>query len=200
EPGELMNLLNSSTSLRDRTLLTLLEDTGARAGEIASLHKQDIGIDTIRVKGKCGEREIPISDETRRLLLTLIANDGKNEHVFMGQRGPLTRSGIFRIVRIHMRKASIQGPKLGPNRIRHGFCKGYLVNGGDLRSLQRLMGHANITTTQKYSSLNLNDIIAKHHKFTPLRAAHTAAQGNFFDKTQALKEAEAILKEASHGS
>lgn len=195
EPGELMRLLNSTTTSRDRALLTLLADNGARAGEIANLRKQDIGIDTIRVNGKSGEREIPISDETRRLLLALIAMDGKDEHVFLGQHGPLTRSGIYRIVRIHMRRAGIRAPKLGPHRIRHAFGKGYVVNGGDTLSLQQIMGHASITTTEKYAALTLNDTIEKHHRFSPLRSAHSAAQNSFFYRPQqALKEAEAVLQ------
>ncbi|GAH80217.1 unnamed protein product, partial [marine sediment metagenome] len=65
--------------------------------------------------------------------------------------------------------------------------------GGDLRSLQEIMGHAHIGTTQKYTSLNLSDVVAKHHQFTPLRAAHAAAQESFFDKGQAIKEVEEIL-------
>ncbi|GAI07481.1 unnamed protein product [marine sediment metagenome] len=69
--------------------------------------------------------------------------------------------------------------------------------GGDTRSLQKIMGHKKITTTEKYVELALTDIIAKHHQFTPLRAAHAAAQQSFFDKDkdQAVKEAEEIVKE-----
>ena len=141
-------------------------------------------------------KEIPISDETRGQLLGLMAANDKSDYLFMGTQGPLTRSGIYRIVRIHMRKAGIDGPKLGPHRIRHAFGKGYLVAGGDVRSLQQIMGHANITTTEKYASLNLNDTIVKHNKFTPLRAAHAAAQGSFFDASQAVREAEVVLMEA----
>ncbi|GAJ16173.1 unnamed protein product, partial [marine sediment metagenome] len=59
-----------------------------------------------------------------------------------------------------MRKAGIHGPKLGSHRLRHAFGKGYLVNGGDVRSLQEIMGHENIATTQKYANLNLSDTIA----------------------------------------
>ena len=68
-----------------------------------------------------------------------------------------------------------------------------LVQGGDLRSLQQIMGHADIKTTEKYSTLNLTDIIKKHRKFTPLRAAHAAAQETLF-AAEALKEAEQILR------
>jgi len=195
EPREVMQLINLADSLREKALLTLLVDTGARVGEIVGLRRQDIKDDTIRVNGKTGERDIPISDETRQLLLALIAANGESEYVFYGHKGVLTRHGVYRIVHDYMIKAGIQGPKLGPHRIRHAFGKGYLVNGGDLRSLQELMGHANVSTTQKYASLNLNDCIQKHHRFTPLRAAHAAAQESFFDTPQAVREAEAILKE-----
>ncbi len=207
EPDEEMRLLhsvsnNSPSKLRDQTILTLFVDTGIRRSELAGLRRQDIKTETIRVRGKSGEREVPFSEETKRLLLTLIASNSKHEYVFQGHKGPLGKHGIYRIVSIHMRKAGIEGPKLGPHRIRHGFGKGFLVNGGDLRSLQWLMGHANITTTQKYTSLALPDIITKHHQFTPLRSAHAAAQGSFPDTSLAMKEAEAILaeKEVDHGS
>lgn len=199
ESGEIMRLLHSASTLRERAILTLLVDTGIRTSEAIGLRKQDISANTVRVRGKTGEREIPISDETRRLLLIVIANDGKDEYVFHGHKGRLSRHGVYRIVRAHLAKAGIQGPKLGPHRIRHAFGKGYLVNGGDLRSLQQIMGHANITTTEKYAALNLNDVIAKHHKFTPLRAAHAAAQESFFDTNQAVREAEAIIAGAKDG-
>ena len=193
EPGDMMRLLHSAPCLRDRALLTLFLDTGMRTSEAAGLRKRDIKTDTVRVQGKTGEREIPISDETRRLLMCVIASDGNGEHVFHGQKGPLTRKGIYRIVRICMRKAGIVGTKLGGHRLRHSFGKGYVVNGGDLRSLQQIMGHASIATTQKYVSLNLSDIIEKHHKFTPLHAVQAAAQESFFNAGLAVKPAEAVL-------
>lgn len=200
ESHEVMLLLNSATNARDRAMLTLLIDTGIRSGELAGLRKSDIKRDTIRVSGKTGEREVPISEETRHQLVTLIADNGAHDYVFHGHKGPLGRHGIYGVVSKYMTKAGVQGPKLGAHRIRHTFGKGYLVNGGDLRSLQEILGHANISTTQKYASLNLNDVITKHHRFTPLRAAHAAAQESFFNTGQALNEAEAILREANHGS
>lgn len=191
---EMMLLLAGAQSLRDRALLTLFIDTGARLGEAASLRKQNIFDDCIKVNGKTGEREIPISEETRRLLVMLIATDGKSDYVFQGERGPLTRWGIYRIVKIHMRKAGISSPKLGPHRIRHGFGKNFIKNGGDTRSLQEIMGHTNISTTEKYVDLSRDEIVAKHHQFTPLRSALAAAQVSMFnDGDGVLKEAEAIL-------
>ena len=194
EAGEMMRLLlaSSSSSLRDNALLTLLIDTGMRTSEAAGLRKQDIKTDTVRVRGKTGEREIPISEETRRLLLALITDKG--EYIFNGHKGPLGRHGIYRIVHAYMEEAGIYGPKLGGHRLRHAFGKGYLVNGGDLRSLQQIMGHANITTTEKYAALTLEDTIKKHHQFSPLRLAHAAAQESLFDTSLAKKEVEEILQ------
>ncbi|OGO22245.1 MAG: hypothetical protein A2144_06445 [Chloroflexi bacterium RBG_16_50_9] len=195
ESGEMMRLLHSAQSLRDRAILILIMDNGVRADEVCSLLKHNIKQETVIVKGKTGWREVPISDETRRILLQ-IATTSTGDHVFHGHKGPITRHLIYAIVRRHMENAGIKGPKMGPHRIRHAFGKNYLVEGGDLRSLQEIMGHADIKTTEKYASLNLTDIIKKHRKFSPLRAAHAAAQESLFDTNAALKEAEAILLKA----
>jgi hypothetical protein len=174
--------------------LSVFIDSGARASEIATLRKETIYEDTIKVDGKTGQREVPISEETRQLLLALKSTDGKSEYVFLNARGrPLTRYGIYQIISGYMRQAGINGPKVGSHRLRHGFGKNYLVNGGDLRSLQKIMGHASITTTEGYTELAIDELVAMHHKFTPLRSVHAAAQESFFDANLAIKEAEAIL-------
>jgi integrase len=195
EIGELMRLLHSAESPRDRAIITLLVDCGARAGEVCSLLKHNIKQETIIVHGKVGWREVPISEETKRLLLQIAALS-PDDHVFHGHKGPITRHLIYAIVRRALERAGIKGPKLGPHRLRHAFGKNFLVQGGDLRSLQEIMGHADIETTQKYATLNLADIIKKHQKFSPLRAAHAAAQESLFDTNAALREAEAILLKA----
>ena len=195
EIGELMRLLHSAESPRDRAIITLLVDCGARAGEVCSLLKHNIKQETIIVHGKVGWREVPISEETRRLLLQIAALS-PDDHVFHGHKGPITRHLIYAIVRRALERVGIKGPKLGPHRLRHAFGKNFLVQGGDLRSLQEIMGHADIETTQKYATLNLTDIITKHQKFSPLRAAHAAAQESLFDTNAALREAEAILLKA----
>jgi len=192
EDFELVKLLEQAEGLRDRAILTLLVDNGMRAGEMCSLLKHNIKQETVLVCGKTGWREVPISDETRELLLQ-VAAQSLDEHVFHDDhRKPISRFTIYRIVREHMEKAGIKGPKLGPHRLRHAFGKNFLVEGGDLRSLQEIMGHTDVKTTQKYATLNLTDIIKKHRKFSPLRAAHAAAQESLF-AAEALKEAEEIL-------
>jgi len=192
EADDLMRLLQSAQRLRDRAILTLIMDNGVRAGEVCSLLKENIKQETVVVCGKTGWREAPISEETRWLLLQ-VASTTPDNHVFHGHKGPITRYGVYRIVREHMEKAGINGPKLGPHRLRHAFGKNFLVQGGDLRSLQEIMGHADIKTTQKYAALNLTDIITKHRKFSPLKAAHAAAQESLF-APEVLRQAEEILK------
>jgi integrase/recombinase XerD len=170
-----------------------------RAGEVCSLLKHNIKRETVLVCGKTGWREVPISDETREFLLQ-VAAQSPDEHVFHDDhKKPISRFTIYRIVREHMEKAGIKGPKLGPHRLRHAFGKNFLVEGGDLRSLQEIMGHTDVKTTQKYASLNLTDIIKKHQKFSPLKAAHAAAQESLFSKPEVLREAEEILKGSSKG-
>ena len=192
EIGELMKLLHSTENPRDRAIITLLVDCGARAGEVCSLLKHNIKQETIIVHGKVGWREVPVSEETRRLLLQVAALS-PDDYVFHGQKGPITRHLIYAIVRRALEKVGIKGPKLGPHRLRHAFGKNFLVQGGDLRSLQEIMGHTDIETTQKYATLNLTDIIKKHQKFSPLKAAHAAAQESLFTP-EVLKQAEEILK------
>lgn len=91
----------------------------------------------------------------------------------------------------------IEGPKQGPHRCRHAFAKTYLMNGGDLRSLQQIMGHSSIATTEEYLKYANKEAIRKHHMFTPLLAVRAAAQSSFLtgEPSQAVEEAEKILEE-----
>lgn len=197
EANELMMLLQLADNLRDTAILTLIMDNGMRAGEVCSLLKHNIKQETVLVCGKTGWREVPISDETRELLLQLAAQS-VDDYVFHNDHGkPISRFSIYRIVRKYMERAGIKGPKLGSHRIRHGFGKNFLVEGGDLRSLQEIMGHSDVKTTQKYATLNLTDIIKKHRKFSPLKAARAAAEQSFLSEPEVLREAEEILKGSS---
>ncbi len=199
---ELMILLTRPLGPRDLALLTFLVDSGCRAGEAASLCRLNIYDGYVVVEGKTGQRFAFISEETRRLLLGLMASHNGTDHVFLGQRGPLSTNGIYRIVSKHLKAINVPPPKLGPHRLRHAFGRNYILNGGDTRSLQEIMGHENISVTEQYVELAREEIQAKHHRFTPLRSAHAAIQGSMFaDEAtrQALEEAEQILAENSEG-
>jgi len=174
EPEQQLRLLAAAgPDARAKTIVTLLIDTGIRTSEALGLRRQDIKARTLIVRGKSGQREVAMSEETRRLLLTL---DVKDEYVFHDGGGILSRYDMYKMLRRLYEKAGIPGPKLGGHRLRHAFGKNWLVNGGDLRSLQLQMGHAYISTTEKYCSLTMNDTIAKHARFTPLRSTYAAQQ------------------------
>lgn len=198
EPQQMYRLLSSVHDRTERAIITLFLDTGARSSEITSLRWNHIFHNAILVDGKVGERLIPISEETRQLLLSLPRHISNSPYVFNREDGqPMSRFTIYRIVRRLMEQIGVAGSKLGPHRLRHSFGKDYLVNGGDTRSLQQIMGHANITTTECYASLNMTDIVDKHHRFTPLRAAHASAQISYLDNDEEiLSEVETMLKEA----
>lgn len=191
EADQLLKLLEAARSERDHAVLTLFIDSGIRSSELATLRKDKVKQETIVVKGKSGEREVAISEETRLLLLDL-ATRTEGDYVFCGRKGPLTRSGVYKIVRDCMEKAGLGGPKLGGHRIRHAFGTNFLGGGGDIRHLQVLMGHRRIGTTQKYARLLSNSVIARHHQFTPLKLAHGAAQASLFH-SEVVKQAEEIL-------
>lgn len=169
-------LLLAPLSKRDRAMITTLIDTGVRIGELVGLDREDVGDETIFVTGKTGQREVPISAEARRQLLDL-ASSGP---LFLGDRGRLTTSGAYQALRKALIRSGLSGAKLGPHLLRHTFGRQYIMAGGDLVSLQRILGHADITTTRIYAELNLADDIAQHQRFTPLKWAASAAQGQLW--------------------
>ncbi len=191
--AQLSEVLAIATSARDIALLAVIIDTGLRSEEVLALRKGDIGIDTLVATGKSGEHQVPISAESRQLLLALAA-ESAGDYVFPGRSGHLSRSQLYNIVSAALRAAGISGRKLGAHRLRHAFGRTWLVSGGDLRSLQLMMGHADIRTTQIYAGLDMRDTISKHAQFSPLRAVHAAAEANNLSRSDALREAEQILK------
>ncbi len=170
--AELGYLLVIPLERRNRALVNLLIDTGVRVHEAVSLVRDDILEETIIVCGKTGQREVPISGETRQMLLDLGTNP-----VFRGSRGALTESGAYRIVRLAFEKAGIAARKWGPHTLRHTFGRQYIMAGGDLVSLQRILGHTDIKTTRIYAELDLRDITHQHHRFSPLKIAQGGSDG-----------------------
>lgn len=166
---DLCLLLSQPLSQRDRALLTLVIDTGLRAGEVANLTWADVTTEAVIVSGKSGEREVPISRRTLEMLLE--SRDGQVDgHLFIGKRGPLTTEGIYKIVRRAFKRAGLDSrPRSSPHTLRHTFGRQYVLRGGDQFSLQRIMGHADISTTRKYVELDDRDTRHQHQRFTPLK-------------------------------
>ena len=163
-------------SLRDRAILELLFSTGLRVSELASLPRDlDLSRDEFSVRGK-GEkvRVVFISAEAKSSVRSYLAkrkdfegamfvNVGKNVHNQGEKR--LTSRSIERLVSYYAVKAGIS-KKVTPHVIRHSFATDLLQNGADLRSVQMLLGHANIATTQIYTHVtdkHLKDIHKKFH-------------------------------------
>ncbi len=159
--AEVDRLRESVRSRRDRALVDLLLDTGMRIGEAASLTWRDVGTSTVLVWGKTGGREIPISAETVRQLI----GQGDGEHVWVGKRGPLGVRGLQTAVKRGLARAGLRG---GPHLLRHTFGKLYIMAGGDLFSLQRIMGHRQIATTRRYLEMDLRDVQVQHARFSPI--------------------------------
>ena len=156
-------LLRRRLSRRDRALLTLLLDTGLRIGEAASLSWAQVGQASVVVIGKTGQHEVPISPQTRRLLVGL----GKEGDIWTGKKGRLTTSGLGQVARRALRRTGLPG---GPQTLRHTFARLYVLNGGDVFSLQRILGHSQISTTRRYVDLDTRDVQRQHALYSPIRA------------------------------
>src|SRR5438067_7373930 len=152
------------TALRDRALLELLYACGLRASEAIGIDVSDVDLEdgVLRARGKGSkERVIPIGrmavDAVRRYL-----ERGRPELVrgravtrlFVNFRGdPLTRQGLYKIVRRHAVSAGLED-RMSPHTLRHTFATHLLAGGCDLRSVQEMLGHADIATTQIYTHLS----------------------------------------------
>ena len=168
---ETQRLLMAATSERDRAVLVVLLDTGLRVGELASLTRNNARPDGLTVNGKVGERVVPISPGVYELLL----RQGNERGFLIGRRRPLSRSGIQGIVRACMRRAGYSPPKIGPHTLRHTFGVQYMVNGGDVASLQRILGHTKIETTMLYVQMSNAMVAQQHLQFSPMRNMTFAA-------------------------
>lgn len=160
--------------IRDKAIIALLVDTAIRSGEAASLKRDNVLEDRILVIGKTGYRVAPLSPITRELLLALpIYEDG---YVFHGYgHKPLGHTGFWKIVRKYLRSAGYKGKQASPQIFRRSFGVFHLKDGGDLKSLSLILGHASITTTARcYTPLLEQDVIEIHHKHSPGRVFENA--------------------------
>lgn len=152
---------------RDHALLLLLLDTGARIGEVHGLTWRDLAGEadaghTVRLDGKTGERTVPVSPSTAAALAHL----ADNRALWVNREGEeLTLGGLKKAVQRALRRAGLKG---GPHLLRHTFGRLYVLAGGDVFSLQRIMGHTQIATTRQYVDLDLRDVQAQHRKFSPV--------------------------------
>lgn len=183
--SELGLLLSACRTTREKAVITLFIDTGLRPGEMASLDWPNVRGNHIVVDGKTGERDIPISPRT---LLALIDCSGGNLEgpVFVGQRGRLSSRGIYKTVQRVAERAGVDARRACPLGLRHSFGRQYTMNGGDVFSLQQVMGHQQIKTTERYVDLSAEDIAKQHRRHSPLAALPQGLQGNLFTQDETI--------------
>ena len=164
--------------LRDRTILEVLYATGIRVSELVALKQSHILADEeiIRVFGKGSkERIVPIGkpalqwvERYRTEVRPLITKAGKGiDRLFLSTRGgPLTRMSVWIIVRTYAAKAGIR-KEVHPHTFRHSFATHLLEGGADLRAVQEMLGHSDISTTQIYTHVDREYLKEVHRTFHP---------------------------------
>ena len=151
-------------ALRDRALLEVMYACGLRASEVVGLELGDVDLEEglLCARGKgAKERLIPVGRQAVAALQAwcargrpVFAGPSTPSALLLGRRGrPLTRQGLYRIVQGHARSAGLRG-RMSPHTLRHTFATHLLAGGCDLRSLQEMLGHADLSTTQVYTHLS----------------------------------------------
>ncbi len=169
---EVGELIDSAQSSRDRLLLELFYATGMRVSEMVNLKVEDVDFDDgwIRILGKgMKERFVPVGKNILKLLRKYIEEKKilPSGFLFSKSNGKfITRESIWKIVKKYSLKAGIPR-KVAPHTLRHTFATHLLENGADLRTIQELLGHSNIDTTQIYTHINRRNIKEMHMKYHP---------------------------------
>lgn len=167
---------NHPLGLRDSAMIELLYATGVRVSELISLTLNDINLEVgyIISFGKGSkERIIPLGEEASLKLQgylsssrPLIIKDKESKELFINRQGnKMTRQGFWKIIKKYARAAGIV-KKISPHSLRHSFATHLLEGGADLRSVQKMLGHADISTTQIYTHIikeRLRSIYDKYH-------------------------------------
>lgn len=167
---------DSPRGLRDRAMLETLYATGLRVSELVSLRLADLNLELgfVRVTGKGGkQRLVPVGSKAQEALRDYLAagrpallKGRANAHLFVTNRGgPMTRQAFWILLRKYGRQAGIF-QRLSPHVLRHSFATHLLEGGAGLRSVQAMLGHADISTTEIYTHVmrtRLKTVVDQHH-------------------------------------
>ena len=179
-PDEVVRLLeqpsgNSHKEIRDKAMLELLYATGIRVTELITLKVSDVNMPMsfILCRDRNKERIIPFGTEARNALAKYL--DGTRDEMLENKSSdvlfancsgqPMSRQGFWKLIKYYAKKADIKAD-ITPHTLRHSFAAHLVENGADLRSVQEMLGHSDISTTQIYANLNHNhirEVYAKAH-------------------------------------
>ena len=161
--------------IRNYALITLLYDTGCRISELLNLKINDIQLEEkiLTVRGKGGKRRVvPFGD---RSLISLVKYLNKRNKLFDREGvlfltkfgDPLTLRMTDKIIERIGNKAKVENVRLSAHTFRHTFAKNWLMNGGDIFSLQKILGHKTLDMVKNYVNITFRDIQSQHSKFSP---------------------------------
>ncbi|MCX6573287.1 MAG: site-specific tyrosine recombinase XerD [Candidatus Aminicenantes bacterium] len=162
--------------VRDRAMLEVLYGSGLRVSELAALKLAEINLEDgfLVCRGKGGkERIVPLGRSSGRAVRRYLAevrprlDPGGREELFLSRRGrPFTRQGVWKLLRQHAGTAGLAA-RISPHVLRHSFATHLLERGADLRSVQLMLGHSQITTTQIYTHVTRERLRRVYDKFHP---------------------------------
>ncbi|MGB2770567.1 MAG: site-specific tyrosine recombinase XerD [Candidatus Zixiibacteriota bacterium] len=169
--------LSAPLGLRDEAILEFLYATGVRISELIHTKRKDVltEVELVRVIGKGNkERIIPIGraaiasvQKYLREARPKLANENSEDVLFLNRRGrPFSRMGLWKILRKYVNQAGIT-KRVSPHTIRHSFATHLLEGGADLRAVQEMLGHTDISTTQIYTHLDREYLKQEHREFHP---------------------------------
>lgn len=171
DPDDVLAMLEVA-DVRDQAIVAFLAGTGCRVGGLADLRLGDLELErcparaTVREKHRGGPsgRPVFLGPATLEMLVAWleVRPISEHDHVFIGQRGPLTESGIYQVLRRLAWRAGIAG-RFNPHAFRHGFARGALDNGADLATVSQLLGHSSVAVTADFYARWSQDELAERH-------------------------------------
>jgi integrase/recombinase XerD len=168
--------VSQTLGLRDRAMLELLYASGLRVSEIVGLPREavDFATGVLRVTGKGGkERIVPFGQSAAEWIRRYLAearaglDRKRSPHLFLSERGQaMTRQRFWQLIEKYGRSAGIRS-RITPHALRHSFATHLLEHGADLRALQMMLGHADISTTQVYTQVSRSRLRRVYDEFHP---------------------------------
>ena len=162
--------------IRDRAMLELLYATGIRVSELISLKISDmnLGMEYLICHEKSKDRVIPFGSAAKEALIVYLdktrnnmIGENESEYLFVNCSGkPMSRQGFWKLIKYYADKAGIQ-KEITPHTFRHSFAAHLLENGADVQSVQKMMGHADVSTTQMYVEMQGGSVRDVYKKFHP---------------------------------